>query len=386
MNIIFYTTDLFPGRERLMPWRTVLEVSKEIQNQGHQVIVVNGVAEKKYLVTYSYQGVMILGIVKSLKNLSCVIKAHNPDTLFLECKWRDAVKGFDALKGINCKKYVYFTGGIYDFQSVCLLSWINGFKMSKPYWFELLIPKSLLVIRLKQTSFDGAIGLTPYTTKIIQSAGYSVSTTLLPGKDNFENLPQDDSILQKYHLKGKRFLCFTGAPAPARGSQLLLKAIDKVKSEDLCVVFLMRKDIGSNFDYFDEMYRRMLHPERVVLIKENLSREQLKSFFMHAWYMILPFIVIPSEIPLTYFEIMSCGTPVLTFQNGGTSDYLKNGLLIVEKSVNGLAKGLSDAWSNMRLRRVKSDHAKEMMKRHPTWNKVAMEWLQFVMKNNKMFE
>ena len=122
----------------------------------------------------------------------------------------------------------------------------------------------------------------------------------------------------------------------------------------------------------------MKNSSKVIIIKDQLTREQLKSFFENAWYMILPFVVIPSEIPLTFFEIMSCRTPILTFKNGGTSNYLRNGLFISPKSIEGLSKGITEVWTNQQLREEKAKQAKELMMLHPTWPEVAEQWLNYI--------
>lgn len=378
MNILFYTTDLSNGRERLMPWRTVLEVAIGMQKKGHKVIVLNGVSKNCNSHTYIYQGVVIKGVKKDLKELATIVHKTLADALFIECKWRDAIKGFNQLKKLKCKKYAYFSGGVYDKKSVQLLLKVINIKYSKAYLLETLIPKAWIAYRLKQAQFTGIIGLSPYTTQIAQKAGCTNAVTILPGKDTFEELISDESILKKYQLNEKRFLCYTGAPSPIRGAQLLLQAIDKININNLCVVFLMRTDVGSDFKSFNEAYQKMKHPNRVIVIKDHLTREQLKAFFERAWYMVLPFVVVPSEIPLTFFEIMSCSTPIISFKNGGTSEYLKKGLFITEKSVKGMSEGITKVWGDDYLRAEKSKNAKQLMENHETWDKITQQWLNLI--------
>jgi glycosyltransferase involved in cell wall biosynthesis len=143
---------------------------------------------------------------------------------------------------------------------------------------------------------------------------------------------------------------------------------------------LMRTDVGSKYESFEKALDRMKHPERVRIIREKVDRTQLRAFFGSAWYALLPFIVIPSEIPLTYFELLSCGTPVITFRNGGTTEYLKEGLLIADKSVKGLVQALDRAWSDEPLRRKLSENGKLIMVNHPTWSQVGSEWIKLLKK------
>ena len=141
---------------------------------------------------------------------------------------------------------------------------------------------------------------------------------------------------------------------------------------------LMRTDVGSQYEKFEETLAKMKHPERVQFIKEKVTRNQLRAFFGEAWYALLPFIVIPSEVPLTYFELLSCGTPVITFKNGGTIEYLKDGLVIADKSVKGLARALDEAWKDETMRVRLSENGSKIMAAHPTWEQVGKEWIKLL--------
>lgn len=383
MTILFYTTELCRGRERLMPWRTVIEVAKGMQQRNHETFIINGVGHGDDFTAYEYEGITIQSVGKDIEELTHIALTLQADAIFVECKWRDGIKGFAPLRKLSCGKFAYFTGGVYDLHSTYLLTMLGGLSAARPYWMESMMPKGLINHRLMQAGFGGAIGLTPYTTERLEDCGISRAVCILPGKDDFDTIPSDDSLVEKYGLKGKRFLCFTGAPNPTRGSQLLLKAIDKSNVKDLRVAFLIRKDVGSDFNSFEDAYKGIAHKERIVLVRERLTRNQLKAFFENAWYVVLPFIVIPSEIPLTFFEVMSCGTPIITFANGGTSRYLKDGLLIVDKSESGMAEGLKEAWLDDSLRYNKSTMTKYIMGGHPTWEAVTGKWLSLIDRNQK---
>lgn len=363
---------MMPSRERLMPWRTVIEVAKNLSDKGHDVVIVNGCDAP---VKYDRCAVSVCSVAKGMNPLRDLLLRLNADVLFMEAKWRDAVWGFGPLKELRCSKFAYFTGGVYDLRSAWLLARLCGLWLARAYFAEVIMPKRLLAWRLRQASFDGAIGLTPKTAAVAAKVGCDNVKVVLPGKDEFEQLVSDVSVLNRYGLSGKRFFCFAGAPAPTRGAQLLLRAIDKAKSEDLHVVFLMRTDFGSDFSRFNAELARMRHRERVVVVVERMTRCQLKAFFEAAWYVVLPFVVIPSEIPLTFLEIMSCHTPVITFDNGGTTDYLASGLLVAQKSVDGLSRVLDEAWINAgKKRSTKAEQAQRLMHSHPVWADVAKMW------------
>ena len=74
---------------------------------------------------------------------------------------------------------------------------------------------------------------------------------------------------------------------------------------------------------------------------------------------------------------MSLGTPVVTFRNGGTTDYLKDCVLSSKPGdVNGLCKNLQRIWANDEEYRLASIRALGIMSQHPSWDEVGKSWLE----------
>lgn len=380
MNVILYTFDLYRGHEYLMPWRTLWEVAKIMQSYGHNVCILSAQSEKKYIEDYVWQGVHIKSVENNTDMVMEYCLTHTTDAIFVPLTFRDGIKRPNWLKSITCRKIAYMAGGVYDVKSALFLAKSSGLTWAKPYLWDSITPGRIFQGMLNDVGFEHVIGLTACTTGIVKKNGFRNVTTIYPGKDAFDKIPSDESLLQKYGLTNKRWLLFSGAPAATRGALQLVQAVDKVNGGDLRLVMLIRTDIGSRFETLESVIQNMRHPERIHIINEPVTREQLRAFFGNAWYALLPFIVIPSEVPLTYFELLSCGTPVITFENGGTTEYLKDGLLIADKSVSGLAKALDLAWSNTELRDTLSANGKRIMAAHPTWEQVGHEWTKLLEK------
>lgn len=363
-----------------MPWRTILEVAKVMTREGHEPIVLNACYDESIRNDYEWQGVKIRALSVGFDMLATELIKEVADVAFLPFAWRDGLKDLSILTQVNCRKIAYMAGGIYDLLSAWTLLKVGGKMLAKPYIIESLVPKKKFVKAVRGTGFDHVIGLTDLTARTARNAGFISSVTIYPGKDSFEELEPDESFLEKYDLKEKKWLLFSGAPSPTRGAEMLIRAVDMAQDDSIRLVMLMRTDVGSKYESFEKTLSDMKHPERVQIIRERVDRKQLRAFFGDAWYALLPFIVIPSEIPLTYFELLSCGTPVITFRNGGTTEYLKEGLLIADKSVKGLAQALDRAWSDEPLRRKLSENGKLIMVNHPTWSQVGSEWIKLLKK------
>lgn len=52
MKVVIYTVDCFKERARLMPWRTILEVAKVMQEAGHKVAILNACNKEEDVFDY----------------------------------------------------------------------------------------------------------------------------------------------------------------------------------------------------------------------------------------------------------------------------------------------------------------------------------------------
>lgn len=372
--IAIYTYDLFPGREFLMPWRTILEVARVMITDGCKTVILNACHDEGNNESYKWKGVDILSIGTGFDRLADTIMEKGIKTVFIPFTWREGLKDLFILNRIPCQKIAYLPGGIYDLHSANTLRKYSSTVIAKPYLLESLVPKIFLAKALQRCGFSHTIGLTSLTAEVARKAKMPNACCVFPGKDSFEELPSDYSLIEKFGLEGKKWLLFSGAPAPTRGAEMLLNAMDKAKDNSVRLIMLMRTDVDSQYGKFEKTISKMRHPERITIIREKASREQLHAFFEMAWYVLLPFIVIPSEIPLTYFEVLSCGTPIVTFHNGGTTEYLKSALYISEKNAKALAETLDSVWNDNKLHDKKRNAGLALMDNHPDWEAVGRAW------------
>lgn len=377
MKVVIYTIDLFPGREYLMPWRTILEVARGMIVNGHHVIVLNGCNNIEDINNYMWHEVSIISFSAGWTNLAERLLDMNIDALFVPVTWRTGLRNIGILKRVDCKKVAYLSGGVYDFGSGFMLMRESSLEVAKPYLIECLIPKWLLGIRLREAEFKATIGLNHYTASVAAKAGLPNSLCIYPGIDSFAGIHPNDNIIEKYNLNSKKWMLFTGSPATVRGASVLVNAVDRT-SENIHLVMLMRSDKGTDMDRLNRQFQSMKHRERITVISEKLSREQLRAFFGAAWYGVLPFLAIPSEVPLTYFELLCCGTPVVSFPNGGTTEYLKDALVISKRSIEGLARTLDLIWRDEMQRQQKSEEGIKLMATHPSWDEVASKWEEVI--------
>lgn len=371
------------GRERLMPWRTLVEVAKVMNMQKGIEAVVLSSSNVSEICEREYQDINIIEIPKgntALLNYGLNYPFH---VIFYPVAWRDGLKSLQFLKGLKCEKIAYMPGGVYSFWGVLALSKIAGFSILKPYILELLTPKHLITKKLIETGFTKNITFSHYTGLVAKNSGWQDEKVIvtLPGKDTFNLLENDDLLLKQYNLLERKFFLFMGAPAEIRGSIHLLKAFDKYaeRNSDALLVYLMRTDNHSDYSNFEKTLKRVKNKNQILVIKDKLSPSQLKPFVEAARAVILPFILIPSEIPLTYFEVLSCGTPIITYKNGGTYYYVRNSVLACKSGdIMNLSKLMKKLWDDDELHKELSKAALKLMENHPEWKEVGNNWIKAI--------
>lgn len=382
MKICLYTIDMYAGTERLMPWRTLVEVAKYMDKcSGMTVSICSG--QDRDLYDREYDSITVHSIPKGISALTSYLKEKQTNILFYPIAFRDVFKPFKQLKSIKAQKIAYIPGGIYPFNGITALSKETGISSAKPYILEKIIPHSWLIKKLKRIGVSHIITFSDLTHQNIMRCGWPSSYALsaIPGLDDFNRLESDYSILNKLNLQEKKFILFSGAPATIRGSIMLLKAFDLfAKYESTTdLVMLMRQDLNSDFTSFKQTLGEIKNRHRVIVSYKKLSPKQLKAFFESAYAVALPFLLIPSEIPLTYFEVLSCGTPVITFKNGGTTDYVKNATVVIsDRTPQALSSGLEHICKNNQYRDYLAKQARELMKNHPSWKEFAKQWIKAI--------
>lgn len=379
MKIVIYTFFMSKGTERLMPWRTLIEVAKTLNTfKGNEVKVVS--SSRTYKVSNrTYQGIEIIEIPEGKVSFNTFFDNSNYDILYYPVSWRDGLKNLTFLKLIKAQKIAYVTGGVYSLMGVYSLFKTTNINVAKPYILEVLSPKWLITKKLKSCGFSKIISFSNLTARALIKSGWEKENviTALPGKDSFNQLNSDQSILEAKKLLNKKFYLFMGAPAEVRGSLQLLDAFDSYasKNPDALLVMLMRTDNHSNYFKFEAKLETLKNKNQLLIIKETLTPADLKTYVEAARAVVLPFLIIPSEIPLTYFEVLSCGTPVLTFKNGGTYDYIKEAVVACDTgSVKGLEQLMVSLWNDDKLHEKLSKNALKLMENHPEWNKANLGW------------
>lgn len=363
------------GVERLMPWRTLLEVAKHASREIEIAICSAQTPEEMR----EYDGVRIFSIDYGTEALCQFVDDGGWDVVYYPITYRQGLKNMDKLTSIKARKIAYIPGGMCPLTGSLKLIQMGEAKRAIPYLLDTVLPHRLIAKKLQIIGFEGIICQSPLTAADAVKSGWNKIVMALPGNEPYlDNKTFDASFYKKLGLEGHRFILFSGAPAPTRGAVLAMKAFDQIadKVPNTKIVMLMRRDVNSDFTAFNKAVTEIKHKDKFFISYDKLTHDQLFYFFKNAWAVMLPFLIIPSEIPLTYFEVMELGTPVISFENGGSTDYLKKGLKIAKhRTVFSYAKAIVEICQNEAERNRLSTLSKEIMSQHPTWEETSNKWL-----------
>lgn len=101
---------------------------------------------------------------------------------------------------MKCKKIAYVPSGVTPFKNAFWLMKLYGL-YGKQWMLEAITPKTLIAKKLANVGFTDIIGLTNYTT---HQCGNALKThTIYAGKDDFEYITMDTSIVESINYKQK---------------------------------------------------------------------------------------------------------------------------------------------------------------------------------------
>lgn len=393
-KIIFVTYDWSPERTRLLPWRIVFEVSRNLINEGHAVVVlsvnVNCDRGSQPIYYESTVPVIIINHVDLHQTESSKVNeliGGNPDLIFFPITWRSALKSTKTWPIFNIPVIAYHGSGYYRKSDVFKALKYMSLKAVAPYAIDALIPIKMLISALRKRGVRGVICMSEFNRDLLTENGWPCEKiiTIPPGieSDNVSIAPQFKDKLNQSCPGG--YILFLGNATPIRGFETLIDAAQQLSDaqSSFRILCLIRSDPGNQRALHGrrlarKLENRALH-NRVVIMRENFSPEEIRTAIIGANAVVMPFLLVPSEIPLGIIEAMKEGVPVITTCSGGTSGFVGNSSLLARPAnAKNLAKQILELFStdNSYLKKL----IVERMHQHPSWKTVASMWLSFAEK------
>lgn len=387
MRILIAVHNLIVEKSHLMPWRTVCDVVTHMQEDGHEA----------HLISLSYRNSELQGhfipqgtreIHKSpatsfSSDLKKELERIQPEVIFWPITWRESSRRIKTITKINVPIIFWFPGGVYSFSACAQAVKTIGLRNTLPYLLEIFSDKKRQVNNFERLGIKALLTMTQTTAGSAITSGWPKTKTFVipPGKENATSQTTISSLPNNFKrwLGGKQFYLFMGPPSGIRGIFELLKAFDIAAdiASDIRLVCLFRSDGVLDSEKVNATISNCKNKDKIYSIWQSLEAGELNSFMAACHAVTMPFVLVPSEIPLAIIEAMAWGKPIITTSPGGTGDFVKHFGL---SSQVGNYKDLADAMINLHrdtaLYEEKCQRTTTAYTNHPDWRSVSKQWVE----------
>ncbi len=387
MNIAVYSNDMTEKNGRLMPWRTVLEVTSEWNATGHRALILSGTSRGQ-VNEWMDCGVRVREVMKprdqnAMRAVASVCREEKINVLYWPLDWRRVPTEVFELENTRLKIIWYMPGAQYKIKQVLKAACFMKASEILPYLVQALASKRRFTVKLSSPGVRPLITMTPYTRDRIVEAWYPPGKVMSipPGKDPV-NLSRDESgqfsQLQDC-LAGVPYFLYFGPAQAIRGVSQILSAFASVarKHSTVQLVCLFRSDPGLSVARWKRRIAGMESGARIHCAWESVAPGDLAAFIGNCHAVLLPFLLVPSEIPLAVIETAGFGKPVIGSGPDGTGNFIDQfGLTVPFARSDLLAEAMLELLNNEDLYVRKCQKARLVFENHPTWKEVARQWLE----------
>jgi glycosyltransferase involved in cell wall biosynthesis len=164
-----------------------------------------------------------------------------------------------------------------------------------------------------------------------------------------------------------------------RGFSILLDAMVLISDINITLKVLARKASNEQLsDLRSEVFRRGLE-SRVSIEGGWMDVAALRSELQSARVVLLPFVLVPSELPVSVMEAVACGSPVVVTNIDGLPDAAGAAGLVIP---NGDVRALADALMLIRYDQDKYEKLKSACQPQResmmSWDEMSCKWLELL--------
>lgn len=306
MRIVFCIYDFTAVKLPLQPWLTIVRVAEGLVRRGHEVHIVTDAPEPATpvgLVVHraaSLRGTHGAEIAALLATLAPQVLVYLPTPLNLVTTgWLDSVK--------NCRRIGFASYPFYNFTELAR-AWRRLPRADvNPYLRHLLIP-AVSWHSAGRRRCESIIAQSQTTAaRLRQAFGSRVVVHAIPPGIDLAEWPWHSGV----DKGGAVRLLYLGAATAIRGFDLALEALARLPNVDVVLRVLARGADAAALERIHAKIARLGIEARVMVVGGWIDRAQLVQEIHAADAVLQPFVLVPSELPVTAMEVIACGTPVI---------------------------------------------------------------------------
>jgi phosphatidyl-myo-inositol dimannoside synthase len=391
MKIVFVCSGVNKNRERLQPWRYILEVAEGLSKRGHDVSLISINSGKMAQPTsYNLNTVYIEG--PSFINKKKILKAidnFQPDLAIIQIGATTFLMRY-LIRRINCVKVGLWMGTRYGLREIFNVGVVNLFHEFYPSITMLVgavIPLRL-TLKILVKEFTSIVTLNNNNMRWIISASNSGIPvfSIPPGIDDcWKTLSISNPPIKGPYaelLPPATTITYMGGASELRGPGILVKSIALLSDLNINLVLLLRESDGAANPNISRLLQTISSEgmdRRTVTKIGFLDKEVLIDHLEKSDIIALPFRVVQADTPLSIIECMSLGKTIISTKTDGIPELLEDGrgYAVEPNDTIALSNTIREIIEN-KIPLSSNLHAREYLDAYPSWIDIVDEWSRLI--------
>ena len=371
MRIVFFIYDFVSAKLPLQPWLTVYSLSERLAERGHDVYIVSDIQEPA-----SVPGATSLNVASlrgsNAEELRSLLVDIRPDALVMLPTPLNISTSF-WLDDLDCRRIGFASYPFYNFKELLVAARCIGLLQVIDYVKQLLVPKSIWA-RAVRRHLDGLVAQSSTTSgRLLRLLDHRPICHCIPPGVELSEWPYFASNDKEETSQVK--LLYMGAAIPIRGFDIALQALALVPDKRIRLRILARGADSVALDGLRAAVVSLGIESRVDIEGGWIDRARLIDEIHAADVVLQPFVLVPSELPVTAMEVIACGTPVIgSAIDGMPSTIGSAGTVVAQGNPVALARAIESYANDSCVRDSWRMGCIEQRRAMLGWDEVTSQW------------
>lgn len=375
-NIAFVIYNFSKTNISKQPWNYINRTGKELKSQGYDVSIITDGAKKVHVVE-EIEGFRVHRIPKIRPSyreiISSILKKEKIDLFF----WSIGPSStyFQPLfRELKIPIIGLYFDSLYTFGEVFRTQLYLRRLTLFQFFRNALVPRYVIKNFINSETMQGVVTLSQRTTDRLVGIGCKPERVWLgrPGYDHQVN-KQKNQQKQTRNSNDTVFL-YLGGPQEIRGLNFLVKSFAKSlrQNSSLKLVVLLRSDNPGDSNRICATCKNLKILANVEIVSGIQTGEIVQDYLRGCDVVVLPFLLVPSEEPISILEALAFGKPVIGTDMDGIPELIEGrGTIVKPGNEDELKNAILRLAEDRDYTKKLSENCISFMKKYPTWTDSA---------------
>ena len=387
-RILFVAPGFTRENIRLQPWRYVYELASQSTGRGNVVVLTNQHDGGQQTRQQWQEGFEVLATpllsVRQQPVLADLIASLEPVELWWSTTPR-SIAYLKLLSQFNCKRIAFMTCPLYSWRELFF-----GFRQRAPFCeikdllLQRLIPRWLFARAMNGELIDSIVVQSRANGDVLRGMGVEAGKIkhLPVGIDDDDMGAIDETVSASVSDRmgsgsGEVKILFLGSPRVIRGFDYLKETFISLyrQRQDVELVILARGASEQQSQKLQSEIENAAGQGAVQIESGWLSRDEVWAYLAEADIVVLPFLLVPSDVPVAALEAMARGSTLVVSTVDGLPELVADGrgVAVDLSQHDSLRKVLLELVSDPERRRICGEKARAYMQTYPRWQDVGRQ-------------